>query len=139
MSVSNKDEQPDTREPRKQVTMENEEEFKVNTGNDIDDDDEHWYELRVDGKQPERRANHTSFVVGSKMYIYGGYDMREGPMASTWCFDFKTVGELKDSDLNVHKLPTMTWQPVQTQGVKRPGKFTYLLGNNQFRLNFGPH
>jgi len=97
------------------------EEFKVNTRNDVDDDDEHWYELRVEGKQPERRANHTSFVVGSKMYIYGGYDMREGPMSSTWCFDFKNVGELKDSDINVNKLPTMTWQTVQTQGVKKPG------------------
>ena len=39
-----------------------------------------WFELRVDGKLPERRAHHTSFMIGTHMYIYGGYDIREGPM-----------------------------------------------------------
>lgn len=71
-------------------------------------DEENWYELRVDSKQPERRANHSSFIVGSKMFIYGGYDMREGPMQSVWSFDLKNVGELHNSDLS-DRLPLMTW------------------------------
>jgi hypothetical protein len=31
-----------------------------------------WYELRFDGKQPERRAHHTSFINEDKLYIYAG-------------------------------------------------------------------
>ena len=71
------------------------EELKVATrADDGDEQDCNWYELRVEGKQPERRAHHSSFVAGNKMYIYGGYDIREGPMSSLWCFDTKSVGEL---------------------------------------------
>lgn len=86
---------------------------------DEDEDEENWYELRVDSKQPERRANHSSFVLGSKMYIYGGYDMREGPMSSFWSFDFNNVGELSNCDLNT-KMPSLSWNAVTTQGVKKP-------------------
>ena len=95
----------------------------MQTKRDMDEseDEENWYELRVDSKQPERRANHSSFVLGSKMYIYGGYDMREGPMQSTWSFHFKNVGELHNADLNPRQA-TMTWQQVTTSGVKKPGK-----------------
>lgn len=46
----------------------------------IPESDSNWFELRADGKLPERRAHHTSFMIGTHMYIYGGYDIREGPM-----------------------------------------------------------
>ena len=102
--------------PVKQVTMgpedpvQNEDDLKVNTRPGLEEDeDENWYELRVDGKQPERRANHSSFIVGSKMYIYGGYDMREGPVSTVWSFDLKNVGDLAGSD-SMTKLPQLTWQ-----------------------------
>lgn len=83
--------------------------------------DANWYELRVEGRLPERRAHHTSFMIGSRMYIYGGYDIREGPMQSFWCLDTANVGELNDnSDVNEGQ-PTLHWQEVHPQGVKRPG------------------
>lgn len=47
--------------------------------------------------------------------------MREGPMATTWCFDLSKVGELQNSDIYVEDLPTMSWQQIQTNGVKKPG------------------
>jgi len=80
------------------------EELKVATEADLNrsmaGDDMNWYELRVDGKQPERRAHHTSFMIGNKMYIYGGYDIREGPMSSLWSFDTNNVGNLANLDFD---------------------------------------
>lgn len=69
---------------------------------DIDDVeiDENWYELRVDGRQPQRRAHHSSFAVGDRMFIYGGYDIIEGPLQSMWSFDLSSVGELANKDLD---------------------------------------
>jgi len=50
------------------------------------------------------------------MYIYGGYDIREGPMSSMWSFDLNKVGSL---DINTQQLQ---WNQVVPQGVKKPGK-----------------
>jgi hypothetical protein len=69
------------------------EELKVATQQDVLEDI-NWYELRVEGKQPERRAHHSSFIMGTKMYIYGGYDIREGPLKNVWSFDTSNVGIL---------------------------------------------
>lgn len=33
------------------------------------------------------------------MFIYGGYDIREGPMSSLWSFDVNCVGQLSNQDL----------------------------------------
>lgn len=146
MSTTNKDEQTSQSAAndlptKKQVTMD-EEEFKAENRDDLLEDDENWFELRVEGKQPERRANHSSFIVSNKMYIFGGYDMREGPMASTWSFDLSNVGELQNSDLHADSMPSMTWQPIQANGVKKPGSLSdhtsviynkkmYLYGGSQ--------
>ena len=40
--------------------------------------DQNWYELRFDGKQPGRRAYHTSFINEDKVYVFGGHDIAEG-------------------------------------------------------------
>ena len=56
--------------------------------------DSNWYELRADGRNPERRSNHTSFMIDSKMFIYGGYDIERGPMQTMWSFDTNNVANL---------------------------------------------
>ena len=95
------------------------EELKVATNNEVLED-MNWYELRVEGKQPERRAHHSSFVIGTKMYIYGGYDIREGPLKNVWSFDASNVGQLANQDLSQSK-QTLRWVEVPVQGVKQPG------------------
>ena len=34
-----------------------------------------WYEVRPQGRIPERRAYHSSCVGGNKIFIYGGSDI----------------------------------------------------------------
>jgi hypothetical protein len=55
------------------------------------------------------------------MYIYGGYDIREGPMSTMWSFDLNNVGPLADQDLG-NSGPSLHWNEVSVQGVKKPGK-----------------
>jgi hypothetical protein len=52
------------------------------------------FELRLDGKVPERRGYHATFQVGSQIFIYGGNDIREGPMRSMWYFDLAELDDL---------------------------------------------
>jgi len=89
---------------------------------DIDDVelDENWYELRVDGRQPQRRAHHSSFAVGDRMFIYGGYDIIEGPLQSMWSFDLSSVGELANMDLDNDS--ALQWTEVTNKGAHKPGK-----------------
>jgi len=51
-------------------------------------DEEQWFEIRMQGKLPERRSNHVAFVwvnQGSEyMYIHGGRDLKEGSHSSIW-------------------------------------------------------
>ena len=37
-----------------------------------------WSELRTSSILPERRSYHTACALGGVMYIYGGYDIKEG-------------------------------------------------------------
>jgi len=59
---------------------------------DTDIADKYWYELRVDGLQPDRRAYHSQFLHGDQLYIFGGKDIREVQLSSLWCFDLSRVG-----------------------------------------------
>lgn len=34
-----------------------------------------WAELRLMGKQPDRRSYHSSFIYDKKLYVYGGLDI----------------------------------------------------------------
>ena len=48
-----------------------------------------WLELRLQGKLPERRSNHCSFIVKGEeeaewLYIHGGRDLKEGALDSMW-------------------------------------------------------
>lgn len=53
-----------------------------------DDLEECWYEIRVQGKLPERRSNHCGFIWANQgteyMYIHGGRDLKEGTVATMW-------------------------------------------------------
>ena len=50
-------------------------------------EDENWVQLRLEGRQPERRAYHTSFVNDDTLFIFGGHDIREGQMNTMWSLD----------------------------------------------------
>jgi hypothetical protein len=50
------------------------------------------------------------------MYIYGGYDIREGPMSSMWSFDLSKVGNLDNM-----QGPPLHWNQLAVQGIKKPG------------------
>lgn len=41
-----------------------------------------WEQIRSTGKLPERRSYHSSVSYNNKVYIYGGYDIKEGDMHS---------------------------------------------------------
>lgn len=65
-------------------------------------------------------------MIGNKMYIYGGYDIREGPMQSFWSFDVNNVGMLSNSDLEKsHQI--IRWQEIAAKGIKLPGKSLWPL------------
>lgn len=55
------------------------------------DEDENWVQLRLEGRQPERRAYHTSFVHEDTLYIFGGHDIREGQMNTMWSLDLSST------------------------------------------------
>ena len=56
-----------------------------------DDSLNNWYELRLKGKLPDRRGYHSTFVWNSKLFIYGGNDIKEG---SLWMLDLSTMTDL---------------------------------------------
>jgi len=51
-------------------------------------EEECWFEIRMQGKLPERRSNHVAFVWVNQgneyMYIHGGRDLKEGNISSMW-------------------------------------------------------
>jgi hypothetical protein len=98
-------------------TQKDNEEVKI----EFDAESVNWYELRVEGRQPERRAHHSSFTLNNKMYIFGGYDIREGPLSNMWSFDLAKIGNLTNDSTQSLQTP-LNWQEVKTIGVKQPGK-----------------
>ena len=60
------------------------------------------------------------------MYLYGGHDIREGPLESLWAFDLDKMGnlsELSDTSPGPDTHAQMDWVKVETSG-KSPGKLT---------------
>ena len=43
--------------------------LKKYTGNEMNPDNQNWYELRLNGKFPDRRAYHSCFLLG-KRYVH---------------------------------------------------------------------
>jgi hypothetical protein len=43
-----------------------------------------WNELKVSGKLPERRGYHIGCIHKGFMYVFGGQDLKEGSVSTTW-------------------------------------------------------
>mmetsp|Transcript_30655 Transcript_30655/g.47031 ORF Transcript_30655/g.47031 Transcript_30655/m.47031 type:complete len:135 (-) Transcript_30655:282-686(-) len=78
-----------------------------------------WSEVRLTGKLPERRSNHCSFIVNDYLYIHGGRDIKEGPMANMWKLSIQGIHELlEDSDYGA------SWESVTFKG-NTPGYISH--------------
>ena len=66
-----------------------------------------WEQIRCAGRLPERRSYHTSTGVGTKLYIYGGYDIKEGDMKSMFALDISDAAP--------------DWQEVKLMGDRPEG------------------
>jgi len=74
-----------------------------------------WIEIRVQDKLPERRSNHSAFVVesGSEnfLYVHGGHDLKEGAMNSMWRVDLNAIHQLFKDPYH-----PVAWQHVVGKG-----------------------
>lgn len=81
----------------------------------MNSDNQNWYELRLFGKCPERRAYHSSFTFNKKydgylhfiyrMFILGGHDIKEGSTDTLWMLDLSKISTL---DQNHHEVADLT-------------------------------
>ena len=66
--------------------------------NNHNENEQDWIEIRVQGKLPERRSNHTACIVENMsdnfLYVHGGHDLKEGAMNSMWRVDLNAVHQL---------------------------------------------
>jgi len=79
--------------------------------------------LRFEGKQPGRRAYHTSFINEDKIYVLGGHDIAEGPTDSLWAFDLRKLGDLNDIENHTNEDTNINWIELKTSGIRMPRKF----------------
>jgi hypothetical protein len=52
-----------------------------------------WNELKVSGKLPERRSYHVGCIHQGYMYVFGGQDLKEGSVNSTWKINIQSIVE----------------------------------------------
>lgn len=52
-----------------------------------------WNELKVSGKLPERRGYHVGAVHDGYMYVFGGQDLKEGSVNTTWKINIESIVE----------------------------------------------
>lgn len=60
----------------------------------MEDENSNWLEVRIIGKQPERRAYHSSFVYEQNMYVFGGNDIGQGLVNSLWSINLSNEHKL---------------------------------------------
>ena len=53
----------------------------------------HWFDLRFQGPTPERRGYHTTFIHNGKLFIHGGYDIKEGSLKDLWVLDLSRLDQ----------------------------------------------
>ena len=61
------------------------------------------------------------------MYIYGGNDIREGPLDTLWAFELEKVGELRelaDTSPGPDAHAKLEWNKVETTG-RSPGRISH--------------
>jgi len=85
---------------------------------------EEWIEVRVQGKLPERRSNHTSWIHGNGsseyLYIHGGRDLKEGPVASLWRVNINLIHRMM-----INQDQKVEWEQINTTGKDSPGKISH--------------
>ena len=59
-----------------------------------------WNELKVSGKLPERRSYHVGAAHNGFMYVFGGQDLKEGSVNSTWKIDVESIVHQSGQGLN---------------------------------------
>eukprot|EP00347_Sterkiella_histriomuscorum_P006674 403351868 len=96
--------------------------LRMNLNNMDSEDNQNWYEVRVLGKNPERRGYHSSFICNKKLYIYGGHDIREGSLNSLWMLN---LGHLSDLDKPENEQDKkLMWHHTDTSGPS-PGAISH--------------
>lgn len=84
--------------------------------------DKDWMEIRVQGKLPERRSNHASFIEHRRkdyLYIHGGRDLKEGALDNIWRLDLNGIKRLSEDDQQ-----ELEWEQVKTKG-QGPGPISH--------------
>lgn len=79
---------------------------------DHEENAKNWFEYRVVGKAPRRRAYHAAFVYNNYYYIHGGYDIREGSLESMYRINLNP------------KSNENSWELIHSKGEK-PGKIGF--------------
>mmetsp|Transcript_11043 Transcript_11043/g.7689 ORF Transcript_11043/g.7689 Transcript_11043/m.7689 type:complete len:94 (+) Transcript_11043:251-532(+) len=74
---------------------------------------------------PERRSYHSTFVFESRVFIYGGLDIREGSMDSMYELDMDNISDL--DAIGEERQTNFGWKLVKTigEGPHRPSKMAY--------------
>jgi len=101
----------------------NDREEKKDYGEEGEGDD--WLELRLQGKLPERRSNHCSFICCINdqewLYIHGGRDLKEGAISTMWRVNLTQLNVLKEDPYH-----PCAWEEVKMNEMKDgPGKISH--------------
>ena len=56
-----------------------------------------WNELKLTGKLPERRSYTTGCLQDGQMYIFGGQDLKEGSVNSTWRINLEKIIKMSEA------------------------------------------
>ena len=72
-----------------------------------------WNELKVSGKLPERRSYHVGAVHDGYMFVFGGQDLKEGSVNTTWKINIQSiVRQSSNGEANV----SAEWEQLNVKG-----------------------
>lgn len=94
-----------------------------------------WWNFRFEGKQPERRGYHSSFINNGTLYLFGGKDISVGHFNNLWALDIGEIGALRHG--TSESLPNPEWRLIKTMGQKVPlpiSNHTSVVYNNKMFL-----
>ena len=77
-----------------------------------------WWNFRFNGKCPDRRAYHSSFVNNGTLYVYGGKDISVGHLNSLWAIDLSETYNLVQGQSE--HAPNPEWRFIKTTGTNQP-------------------
>ena len=73
-----------------------------------------WWSFRFNGKCPDRRAYHSTFVNDDTLYVFGGKDISVGHLNSLWSIDLSSTHTLVQGQSE--HAPNPEWKLVKTGG-----------------------